>query len=93
MRTKEQLRDIIAQRIEAKLFKTATFSDLVAGISSATDAQKQLLVDLLVSGNKEKTGDLLVTALKIKIGQDSINQADIMLADDSLSLVELDSII
>ena len=93
MRTKEQLRDIIAQRIEAKLFKLATFSDLVTGISAATDAQKQLLVDLLISGNKEKAGDLLLIALKIKIKQDSIDQADIMLVDDTLSLVELDSII
>ena len=34
MRTKEQLRDIIAQRLEAKLFHVATFSDLVVGISA-----------------------------------------------------------
>ena len=93
MRTKEQLRDIIAQRLEAKLFQVATFSDLVVGISAATDSQKQLLVDLLINGNKEKAGGLLLIALKAKIKQDSINQADIMLADDSLSLVELDSII
>ena len=93
MRTKDQLRDIIASRLDGRIFHAYKFSDLVSAISSATPAQKQLLVDLLVKGHTKEAGDLLEKALKSKSKTDSITQADNLLADDSLSLTELDNII
>lgn len=93
MRTKEQLRDIVASRLENKIFEAFGFDDLVAAMSGATAEQKQILVDLLITGSTDKAGDLLLRGLKIKAKQASIIQADAFLLDDSLSLEELDKII
>jgi hypothetical protein len=93
MRTKEELRDLIARRLEANIFKGSTFADLVSAISSATPPQKQHLVDLLISGKAEKAGELLEKALKTHANDNAITQADSFLVDDSLSLAELDKII
>ena len=93
MRTKEQLVGLIATRLESKIYKTSKFSDLVASISSATQAQKQHLVDLIVSSDTKKVGELLEKALKAHTKALSIAEANNILSDDTLSLVELDKII
>ena len=93
MRTKEELRDILATRLESKLLRDSSFSDLVSAVQGATSQQKTNLVLHLVNGRAKEGGELLIKALRFQAERNSIIEADALLADDALNLEELDSII
>ena len=93
MRTKEELKKVIATRIENAIFDNYGIADIVASISSATDTQKDELLNYVTKNQSPKIGSAIVIMLKVKAKQDALIRADEMLSDDNVSMAELDSII
>lgn len=93
MRTKEEISVILSKRKLPEMVSNSTWADLVSSISSLSQAEKDSLVQLIISGSSKKVGDRLKRALHENAKERAVASVDILLADDNLSLTELDSLI
>lgn len=93
MRTKEEMIAILSRRKVSQKLAESTWSDLVASVQSATSAQRQRLLTLLIYGKTKQAGDML-RAVLLSNAEDRA-RADVadMLVDDALNLQELDSLL
>lgn len=92
MKTKEEITQIIANKLYDKHYSALVFGDLTAYVGGLGEQGKAKLLDAILTGKDADVGEFLRSGMVATAEANALAEATTMMADDSLSLAEMQAI-
>lgn len=92
-RSKEEIRDMLAKRLEKSVFDAVTFGDLTSAQASSDASLKTSILDAAKRRDATELGFLILVALDNTTAKTAKDDADTMLVNDNLDLPQLDQVL
>lgn len=89
MKTKEEITQVIADKLYGKHYSLLAFSDLASRINALGAIGKAKLMDAVLEGRDAEVGEFLRNEMVELAKTNALTEATNMLQDDTLTLAEM----